>query len=55
MTYGVICFTGGDTRYLLERIKETSFDMIVKKMIYTNKVYVGVSAGSIIATHPFNG
>lgn len=50
MTYDVIYFTGGDTRHLLQRIKETGFDIIVKKMVYTNKVYVGVSAGSIIAT-----
>lgn len=50
MTYDVIYFTGGDTGHLLQRIKETGFDIIVKKMVYTNKVYVGVSAGSIIAT-----
>lgn len=50
MTYDVIYFTGGDTGYLLRRIKETGFDIIIKKMVYTNKVYVGVSAGSIIAT-----
>lgn len=50
MTYDVIYFTGGDTGYLLRRIKETGFDIIIKKMVYMNKVYVGVSAGSIIAT-----
>ena len=50
MTYDVIYFTGGDTGHLLRRIKETGFDIIVKKMVYTNKVYVGVSAGSVIAT-----
>jgi peptidase E len=50
MTYDVIYFTGGDTGYLLKQIKETGFDMITKKMVFANKVYVGVSAGSLIAT-----
>lgn len=58
ITYDVIYFTGGDTGHLLRRIKETGFDIIAKKIVYTNKVYVGVSAGSIIATpnigDPFN-
>jgi Peptidase E len=48
--YDVIYFTGGDTEYLLKRVKETKFDSIIKRMVYANKVYVGVSAGSLIAT-----
>lgn len=50
MDYDVIYFTGGNTELLLKRIKETGFDSIVKRMVYANKVYVGVSAGSLIAT-----
>lgn len=50
MTRDVICFTGGDTQHLIRRIKDTGFDAIIKQMVYTNKVYVGVSAGSLIAT-----
>lgn len=50
MEYDVIYFTGGDTGHLLRRIKETGFDETVKKMVYANKVYVGASAGSLIAT-----
>jgi hypothetical protein len=50
MRYDVIYFTGGNTGYLLKRIKETGFDAVIKKMVYANKVYVGVSAGSLIAT-----
>ena len=50
LAYDVIYFTGGDTGYLLRRMKETGFDEIVKKMVYQNKVYVGASAGSLIAT-----
>ena len=49
MLYDVLYFTGGDTAHLLRRVKDTSFDKIIKKMVYANKVYVGVSAGSIIA------
>ena len=58
MEYDCIYFTGGDTGHLLRRIKETGFMSIIKAMVYANKVYVGVSAGSLIATpnigEPFN-
>jgi len=50
MAYDVVYFPGGDTRFLLRRMKETGFDEIIKKMVYANKVYVGASAGSLIAT-----
>jgi len=50
MSFDVIYLTGGSTTHLLQRIKETGFDNIIKKMVHGNKVYVGVSAGSIIAT-----
>lgn len=42
MKHDVIYFTGGDTEHLLVRIKETRFNSIIKKMVYANKVYVGV-------------
>lgn len=50
MDYDVIYITCGNTRHLLERIKQTGFDRIIKAMVFGGKVYVGVSAGSIIAT-----
>lgn len=50
MKFDVIYFTGGNTGHLHQRIRETGFDTIIKKLVYANKVYVGVSAGSIIAT-----
>lgn len=50
MTYDAVYVTGGNTGYLLKRIKETGFDKILKKMVYANKVYIGASAGSLIAT-----
>jgi len=49
MLFDAIYFTGGDTRHLLRRMKETGLDEIVKRMVYANKVYVGASAGSLIA------
>ena len=54
MRYDVVYFTGGDTEFLMQRLKETGFDDIVKKMVYSNKVYVGASAGSLIATPNIN-
>lgn len=49
LAYDAVYFTGGNTGFLLNRIKETGFDVIIRKLVYANKVYVGVSAGSIIA------
>ena len=49
MKYDCICVSGGHTQYLLKQVKETGFDSIIKKFVYANKVYVGISAGSFIA------
>jgi len=49
MRYDAVYFTGGDTSFLLRRMKKTGFDEIVKRMVYASKVYVGASAGSLIA------
>ncbi len=47
--YDVIYFCGGNTFYLLDRIRKTGFDEIIKKFVKElDKVYFGVSAGSII-------
>ena len=50
MQCDVIYFTGRDAGHLLNTMKGTGFDEIVKKMVFANKVYVGASAGSLIAT-----
>ncbi len=50
LLFDAVYFTGGDTAHLLRRMKDTGFDNIIKSMVYANKVYVGVSAGSLIAT-----
>jgi len=39
---------GGNTYYILDRVKKTGFDKYIKNFVKKNKVYIGVSAGSII-------
>ena len=45
----VIYVDGGNTFYLLDWVKRSGFDKALKDLISTEKVYVGVSAGSYIA------
>jgi len=52
--FDVIYVCGGNTFYLLKKIKETSFDKIIKKFTKINKLYFGVSAGSIIVCPDIN-
>lgn len=40
---------GGNTFYLLKYVRESGFDKVVKELIDKGLVYIGVSAGSIIA------
>ncbi len=47
--YDVIYVCGGNTFYLLERVRKSGFDKIIKEFVKTNKLYFGVSAGSILA------
>ncbi len=46
--YDVIYICGGSTEYLLNRINEQGFRHILLRYIESNRVVVGVSAGSII-------
>ncbi len=48
--YDVIYFTGGDPRYLLQRINDTGFNKVIPGYLDQGGVYVGVSAGSWVAT-----
>ncbi|MCL2188526.1 MAG: Type 1 glutamine amidotransferase-like domain-containing protein [Defluviitaleaceae bacterium] len=50
LEHDAIYVTGGHTAHLLRQIKQFKFDEIIKKMIFANKLYVGASAGSLIAT-----
>jgi dipeptidase E len=45
----VIYVQGGNSYYLLKYVRESGFDRVVKDLIDEGKLYVGVSAGSIIA------
>jgi len=46
--FDVIYVCGGNTFYLLNQVRETGFDKIITQFLDERKVYVGVSAGSII-------
>ena len=45
----VIYIEGGNTFYLLEKIKESGLDKIVHEHVNNCKIYIGTSAGSIVA------
>ena len=47
-SFDVIYVCGGNTSYLLHKVRETNFDKIIKQFVVNGGVYVGVSAGSII-------
>lgn len=47
--FDAVYVAGGDTRYLLRRMKEAGFDTALKSFYETDGVYVGVSAGSVAA------
>lgn len=46
--FDVIYVCGGNTFYLLKKVRESGFDEIIKEFIKTDKLYFGVSAGSIL-------
>lgn len=39
---------GGNTFYILDRVKKTGFDKYIKNFVKQGKAYIGISAGSII-------
>ena len=50
LTYDILFLTGGWCEHLLKLIKKTEFVDVARAFVFANKVYVGVSAGSVIAT-----
>jgi len=48
-SFDVIYVQGGNTFYLLKWVKESGFDAVIEELIGRGKIYIGVSAGSIIA------
>lgn len=47
--FDVICIEGGNTFYLLEQIQQSGCSEVLRKLIIDGKIYIGSSAGSIIA------
>ncbi|OJK06302.1 peptidase [Acinetobacter baumannii] len=46
-----IFISGGNTFYLLQELKRTKTDEIIKKLINQGKLYIGSSAGAIVLAH----
>lgn len=46
--FDVIYVCGGNTFYLLNKVRETGFDKVIIEFAKTDKLYFGVSAGSIL-------
>lgn len=46
--FDVIYVCGGNTFYLLNQVRNTGFDKTIKECVKNGKLYVGVSAGSIL-------
>lgn len=44
-----IFVAGGNAFYLLDKIRQSGFDKVVKKLVEQGKIYIGSSAGSILA------
>lgn len=47
--FDIIYMQGGNNVYLLKQIKASGFDKIIKKLLRKGIIYIGVSAGSIVA------
>jgi len=54
LQYDMMYITGGKTPYLAKRVREADFDKIIRAFIAANKVYIGMSAGSMLLTPHFN-
>jgi len=46
--FDVIYVCGGNTFYLLKKVRETGFDKVIAEFVKGGKLYFGVSAGSIL-------
>ena len=47
--FDAVYFTGGSPQYLLDRINDTNFNVPLNDYVNSGGVYIGVSAGSIVA------
>jgi len=48
--FDVIYVCGGNTFFILHKVRENNFDKVIERFVNEGKLYIGVSAGSIIAT-----
>lgn len=48
-SFDVIYVCGGNTFYLLDKVKKSGFDRVINRFVEERGLYVGVSAGSTIA------
>jgi dipeptidase E len=46
----IIFVAGGNTSYLLEKAQESGFMEVVKEFVKTGNIYIGSSAGSLLAS-----
>ncbi len=53
--FDIVYSCGGNTFYILDRMKKTGFDKYIKNFISKDKLYIGVSAGSIIVNDSIKG
>jgi len=48
MDFDCIFVQGGNTFYLLDKVRKSGFDLVVRDLLDRGLVYIGVSAGSVI-------
>ncbi len=46
--FDVICVEGGNIFYLLSEVRKSGFDIVLKELLASGKVYIGSSAGSML-------
>jgi dipeptidase E len=47
--YDVMYVCGGNTFYLLKKVRDSGFDRVIQEFVGGGKLYLGVSAGSILS------
>lgn len=50
---GTICVGGGNNYYLMKQVRQSGFDKIIKNLLIEGIIYLGSSAGSMIAGPDF--
>lgn len=51
----IVLVAGGDTFYLMAKLKESGADKVIKDFIKKNGIYIGSSAGSIVCCPTIEG